>query len=98
MPFDATTQQLMPAPVLEAVMDIAYNWMMFGTFLGIPYDKLQAIGEPTNAGTCMLATLNEWITFKPQEATILNLICAVGGSLIGNMPLVQRIKEIYGFR
>ena len=83
----------MPAPVLEAVIDIAHDWMMFGTYLGVPYHKLQAIGGPTNTGTCMLATLNEWIALKPQEATIQNLMHAVGGPLIGNMSLVQHIKD-----
>ena len=101
VPFDATTKQLMPAPVLEAVMDITHDWMMFGTYLGIPYHKLKAIREP-KPGECMLATLNKWIALKPQEATIHNLLHAVGGPLIGNKSLVQqiendpKIKEMYG--
>ena len=103
MPFDATTKQLVPAPILEAVREVAHDWMMFGTFLGVPYRKLQEIGGPTNVGTCMLATLNEWITLRPQEATIHNLITAIRGPIIGNELLAQciegdsTIKEMFKF-
>lgn len=83
----------MPTAILEAVIDIAPDWMMFGTYLGIPYPKLQAIGGPTDVGTCMLATLNKWITLKPQEATIHNLVSAVRGEIVVNEALAQSIEE-----
>ena len=92
VPHDTRTKELIAAEILEALRDIAHDWMMFGTHLGIPYHKLQEIGGPTNVGTCMLATLNEWISLKPQEATIHNLISAIRGPVIENNLLAQHIE------
>ena len=102
MPHDADTKELMPAEILEALKDIASDWMMLGTYLGIPYRKLQEIDGVTKTGTCMLATLNEWISLRPQEATIHVLIGAVRSGIIDNETLAQHIesdsniKEMFG--
>ena len=82
-----------PAVILEAVTGIAYQWRMFGTYLGVPYHKLKEIEDPsTTAQECMLETLNVWINSKPKEATIHNLISAIRGPIIDNELLAQCIE------
>ena len=103
MPHDPSTKELMPAEVLGTLRDITNNWMMFGTYLGIPYHRLQEIDEATKMGVLMLGVLNEWIHLKPEEATIQALIGAVRSpAIINNESLAQRIesdtriKEMFG--
>ena len=94
MPSYPDTKEIVPAQVLEAVRDVAHDWMMFGIYLGVPYDRLLEIGGASDAGLCTMATLHTWITGTPQEATVHNLTSAVGGPLIGNKDLAQRIPAI----
>ena len=94
----------MPAEVLKTLRDIASNWMMFGIFLGVPHHKLKALQDSTDTNAiCMYETLHEWISLKPEEATIQALIGAVRCSkIIDNELLAQhiesdpKVKEIFG--
>ena len=93
----------MPAEILEALRDIASDWMMLGIFLGVPHSKLKALQDPANTNViCMYETLHKWISWKSEEATIQALIGAVRSGIIDNESLAQhmesdtRIKEMFG--
>ena len=94
VPFDSNTKELISRAILETVKDIAHKWKEFGIYLGIPHDQLQAIQGPVASNEiCMYETLITWISLKPQDATIHNLISAIRGPLIDNELLAQYIES-----
>lgn len=86
-------QQLTSGPVIDAVCDLAADWMLFGAYLEIPSSKLQTLENCTTCEKCMYKTLNEWVTLKVKEATIENLIAAVRSRIVDNESLAQTIEN-----
>ena len=88
-----SSSQFLPELVLDAVVDIAPNWMLLGFYLQIPYHVLQTIR--LSSATCqihMLTTLNEWVVLKGRGATIQNFIVTVR-SKIKSEVLAQYIEN-----
>lgn len=72
---------------------LAASYNTFGTYLGIPLDKLEELEKPITSDECMHKTLNWWVKLKRKAATIEILIAAVRSPIIDNEALAQAIER-----
>ena len=84
VPFDPSTKELVLGEIFEVLRDIAVMWRKLGVFLGIPHHTIREIHSDDVEMHMydqymykLLPVLYEWISSKPEEATIDNLISAI---------------------
>ena len=99
VPFDPSTKELVLGEIFEVLCDIAYMWKELSAFLGIPHHMIfeMCMGDVDmymyKVEGLLLPVLCEWICSKPEEATIDNLISAIGTLYGGHGGLAHRIED-----